>query len=84
MSLLTGTLAVALFLTETRQPDSPPRGDEEDEEEEESVLALGAVLRDGRLATLLLPLLLLQVTGSWIESVLPLAANDAGTITPPG
>ena len=56
----------------------------EDEDDEESVLALGAALRDGRLAALLAPVLLLQVVGSWIEAVLPLAANNAGTITPSG
>ncbi len=82
-SLLTAALVVATSLPETRRPNSPARtGD--DAEDDDNILALGAVLRDPRLAALLLPVLLLQMTGSWIESVLPLAATDAGTLTPSG
>lgn len=81
LSLVLAAGAVAAFLPETRQPGAAAG---EDDEEEESVLALGAALRDRRLAALLVPVLLLQVAGSWIESVLPLAAADAGTLTPSG
>jgi DHA1 family tetracycline resistance protein-like MFS transporter len=81
LSLLLGALAVATLLPETRPSGSSA---EDDDNDDDSVLALGAALRDPRLAALLLPVLLLQVSSSWIESVLPLAATGAGTLTPSG
>jgi MFS family permease len=78
-SLLTASLIVALFLSETGE-----KGSVGEEDDDDSVMALGAVFRDTRLASLLIPILLLQVCGSWIESVLPLFANHAGSLSPSG
>jgi hypothetical protein len=45
---------------------------------------LAAAFRDVRLAALLWPVTLWQVTASWIEAVLPLFATQAGTLSPSG
>jgi len=61
------------------------RHDEEgDEDEEEGLSALLPAFRDGRLAKLLLWVVLFEVAGNWIEAVIPLYAQDAGTLTPSG
>ena len=79
-AMLFGATIVALLLPESvvhRSGGSGP-GDDDD------VRALGAVLRDARLAALLLPIAALGLASSWIESVLPLYAVDAGTLTASG
>jgi DHA1 family tetracycline resistance protein-like MFS transporter len=53
-------------------------------EEEEGLSALLPVFRDGQLAKLLLLVTLFEISGSWIESVIPLYAHDAGTLTSSG
>ncbi|MDE1148387.1 MAG: MFS transporter [Azospirillaceae bacterium] len=80
--LLLGGLLVLVHLPETRPQDQP--GGDDEEEEEESLAALLPVFRDGRLATLLLWFMLLEVSGSWVEAVIPLYARDAGTLSPSG
>jgi predicted MFS family arabinose efflux permease len=55
-----------------------------DDEEQEGLSALLPAFRDGRLARLLLWVLLFEVAGSWIEALIPLYARDAGTLTPSG
>ena len=79
--LLLGALAVAMFLHETR-PVGAALG--EDDDEEESLLALTAVFRDSRLAGLLVPIALLEIAASWIQSILPLYADAGGTLTASG
>jgi DHA1 family tetracycline resistance protein-like MFS transporter len=79
LSLLAGSLAVALFLPETWS-----RGSSADDDDEEGLTALGAVFRDGRLAALLVPVAALAIAASWIESVLPLYAASSGALTPSG
>lgn len=55
-----------------------------DDDEEESLSALLPAFRDRRLAALLLWFMLLEVSGNWIEAVLPLYARDAGILTASG
>ncbi|TIT79545.1 MAG: MFS transporter [Mesorhizobium sp.] len=57
---------------------------QEEEEEEEGLSALLPALRDGRLAKLLLWVVLFEISGNWIEAVIPLYARDAGTLSPSG
>jgi len=78
--ILLGALAVALFLVETR-----PRGaaDGEDDDED-SLLALTAVVRDSRLAGLIVPIALLEIAASWIGSITPLYADAGGTLSASG
>jgi MFS family permease len=80
-TLLMGALAVAMFLRETRPPSAASGGDDE---EEESLTALTAVFRDSRLAGLLVPIAAMELAVSWIQSVMPLYADAAGTLTPSG
>jgi MFS family permease len=80
LSLLAGSLAVAAFLPETWSR----RSSADDDDDDEGLTALGAVFRDGRLAALLAPIAALAIAASWIESVLPLYAANAGTLTPSG
>ena len=81
LSLLVGSLAVILFLPETWSRGSSA---EDDDEEEEGLTALAPIFRDGRLAGLLMPIAALAIAASWIESVLPLYAANAGGMTPSG
>lgn len=60
------------------------RHDGEADEGEEGLSALLPAFRDGRLAKLLLWVVLFEVAGNWIEAVIPLYAQDAGTLTPSG
>lgn len=53
-------------------------------EEEEDLSALLPAFRDGRLAKLLAWVVLFEISGNWIEAVIPLYAQDAGTLTPSG
>ena len=80
LSLLAGTLAVALLLRETRAPATAAADDDDDD----GLGALGPAFRDRRLAALLLPVAALEIASSWIESVTPLYAHNAGTLTPSG
>jgi MFS transporter, DHA1 family, tetracycline resistance protein len=80
VTILLGAICVAVFLYETRTAD----GDGEADEEDESLLALTAVLRDSRLAGLLVPIALSEIAASWISSVMPLYADAAGTLDPSG
>lgn len=81
--LLLGGLAMLLGLSETID-HLRVDGDDEQGEEGEGLSALLPAFRDGRLAKLLLWVVLFEVAGSWIESVIPLYAHDAGTLTPSG
>lgn len=78
LAMLIGLTATALFLPETLQPNSSSAEDED----EESITALAAAFRDSRLAGLLLPLVFLELSASWVGAVLPLYANDAGSLSP--
>ena len=79
-ALLAGSVAVACFLPETLVPGAVPAGDDDDEE----TTALFAVFRNRRLAALLLPIALMGIVTSWIETVLPLLAVDNGSLTAAG
>src|SRR5665213_294550 len=81
-ALLIGTLCVALFLQETR-PARKANG-EGGEQDEEDFTALAAVFRDRRLAALLIPVAIIGITSSWIESVTPLYANAYGLLSESG
>jgi MFS transporter, DHA1 family, tetracycline resistance protein len=78
IAILIGTLCVAVFLAETRPDETDGDG------EEESLTALTAVFRDGRLAALLLPVAVVGISSSWIESVMPLFANTQGVLSETG
>jgi DHA1 family tetracycline resistance protein-like MFS transporter len=80
ITILVGTLIVAIFLAETRPPDAAP-GEDDDEE---SLLVLTAVFRDSRLAALIVPVALSEIAASWIASVTPLYADAGGTLTASG
>jgi predicted MFS family arabinose efflux permease len=69
---------VALLLRETWPDDGAADEDEDDDD----LTALAAAFRDRRLAMLLIPVALLGIATSWIESLLPLYAVKAGTLTP--
>lgn len=77
VALLASAVTVARFLPETRVAGMST-------EEEEEITAIFAVFRDRRLAALLLPIALIGIASSWIETVLPLYATDAGSLTPAG
>lgn len=72
---------VVWLLPETRRVGVAVDADDEDEEGLSSLLP---ALRDRRLASLLLWVVLLEMSGSWIEAVLPLYASAAHTLTPSG
>ncbi len=81
LMLLAGGVAALLFLRETRPADrSAASGEEADAEE--GLSSLLPALRDRRLASLLLWFTLFEVSGNWIESVIPLYAVGAGTLSP--
>ncbi|HEY0223504.1 MAG TPA: MFS transporter [Pseudolabrys sp.] len=82
LSLLLATLAVAIFLPETKPSRTSDKSN--DDEDEESLTALTAIFRDARLAALLLPLSLIGIASSWIESVGPLYANISGSLSETG
>jgi MFS family permease len=77
-TLVVAALVVALFLRETRAPAAAP------DDDDESLVALAAVFRDSRLAGLLLPVAALEIAASFIQAVLPLDADAAGTLTASG
>jgi MFS family permease len=79
VTILAAAVVVAVFLAETRLPDT-----EADDDDEESLFALAAAFRDSRLAGLLAPIALLEIAASWIQSITPLYADAAGTLTAAG
>ena len=81
--LLLGGAAMLAGLRETIGIGRTAGGDEADEEEE-GLSALLPALRDRRMAALLLWFLLFEISDSWIESVIPLYAQDTGSLTPSG
>ncbi len=86
-ALLLGGIVMLLALAETiGQRGGAADGDHGrgDDGEEEGLSALLPAFRDSRLAKLLLWVVLFEVSGSWIEAVIPLYAHDAGTLTPSG
>ncbi|MBV6818047.1 MFS transporter [Rahnella sp. PD12R] len=72
IALLCGAVLLILCLPETREHGDEP----DDEEEDEGFAALMPVFRDRRLAILLFWTLLLGVSGSWVEAILPLYAHN--------
>lgn len=81
-AILAGAAAVAAFLSETLQRAGAPGGDDDDDDE--SLLALTAAFRDRRLAGLVLSVGVLEIAVSWIEAIMPLYADAAGSLTPSG
>jgi len=75
ITLITAAVIVTFCLRETRCANT------EDDDDDEFT-ALGAVFYDRRLAAILLPLAIIQIATSWIDSVLPLAATQAGILSP--
>jgi MFS transporter, DHA1 family, tetracycline resistance protein len=80
VTILIGAAAVAALLPETWHKSTGEKEDDDDE----SLTALGAALRDRRLAGLLISISVLEIAVSWIEAVTPLYATAAGTVTPTG
>jgi DHA1 family tetracycline resistance protein-like MFS transporter len=80
VTILIGAAAVAALLPETWHGSASDGGNDDDE----SLTALGAALRDRRLAGLLLSISVLEIAMSWIEAVTPLYATAAGAVTPTG
>jgi MFS transporter, DHA1 family, tetracycline resistance protein len=80
-TLLASAAVVAVGLHETR-PNAANGG--ADDDDEDSLLVLAAVVRDSRLAGLLLPVAVLEIALSWIQAVTPLYADAAGTLTASG
>jgi MFS family permease len=80
VTILIGAAAVAVLLPETWRGRTDGGGDDDDE----SLTALGAAIRDRRLAGLLLSISVLEIAVSWIEAVTPLYATAAGALTPTG
>ncbi|WP_051943474.1 MULTISPECIES: MFS transporter [Luteibacter] len=72
---------VALALPETRRAGSLA---DDDDDDEEGLASLLPAFRDRRLAGLLAWVVLLEMSSSWIEAVLPLYAHGAHTLTPSG
>lgn len=75
---------VTLFALSETSGIGRATGDDRPDDEEEGLSALLPAFRDGRLAKLLLWIVLFEVAGNWIEAVIPLYAQDAGTLTPSG
>ncbi|WP_244571059.1 MDR family MFS transporter [Mesorhizobium carmichaelinearum] len=82
--LVLGGIVMLFALNETIGVGHATGDDRHDGEDEEGLSALLPAFRDGRLAKLLLWVVLFEVAGNWIEAVIPLYAQDAGTLTPSG
>jgi MFS transporter, DHA1 family, tetracycline resistance protein len=80
VTILIGAAAISALLPETWQGST----DKDSDDDDESLTALGAALRDRRLAWLLLSISVLEIAVSWIEAVTPLYATAAGALTPTG
>jgi MFS transporter, DHA1 family, tetracycline resistance protein len=83
-TILIGAAAVAALLPETWPQTWRGKMEAGGDDDDESFTALGAALRDRRLAGLLLSISMLEIAVSWIEAVTPLYANAAGAVTPTG
>lgn len=81
VALLACTCIVAAVLPETRRSDTT---NVDGDDEEEGLSSLLPAVRDRRLASLLVWVVLLEMSCSWIEAVLPLYADLAQTLTPSG
>jgi MFS family permease len=79
VALLLAAVVVACLLPETRHV-----GGSDEDDDEEGFSALLPALRDRRLGGLLLCFMLLELSGSWVETVLPLSVHAAGTLSPSG
>ncbi|MBZ9862868.1 MDR family MFS transporter [Mesorhizobium sp. CA12] len=79
--LLFGGIVMLAAFAETRGHAAADHGETE---EEEGLSALLPAFHDGRLAKLLAWVVLFEISGNWIEAVIPLYAQDAGTLTPSG
>jgi MFS family permease len=82
VALLLVAALVACLLPETRHAGA--NGEEDDDDDEEGFSALLPALRDRRLGGMLLCFMLLELSGSWVETVLPLSVHAAGTLSPSG
>jgi DHA1 family tetracycline resistance protein-like MFS transporter len=78
VAMLVGGTLMLLGLPETRLAAAGAETETEEEDEEESLSALLPAFKDARLALLLGWFLMLEISGSWIEAVLPLSAHEAG------
>jgi MFS transporter, DHA1 family, tetracycline resistance protein len=76
VSMLIGAAIVVFLLKETWKS-----GVEAEDDDDGDFAALGTAFRDPRLAMLLLPVSLMGIATSWIESILPLYAVNAGTLS---
>lgn len=81
--LILGGIVMLVAFTET-YGSGRAEGEPEEAEEEEGLSALLPAFRDGRLAKLLAWVVLFEISGNWIEAVIPLYAQDAGTLSPSG
>lgn len=77
VTMLFGAVLVLFMLRETWKTGA----EAEDEDDDGEFAALGKAFRDPRLAMLLVPVALMGIASSWIESLLPLYAVNAGTLT---
>jgi len=83
-TLVLGGIVMLFALSETIGVGTGDDRHDGEDDEEEGLSALLPAFRDGRLAKLLLWVVLFEVAGNWIEAVIPLYAQDAGTLTPSG
>jgi MFS transporter, DHA1 family, tetracycline resistance protein len=74
VTMLIGAAIVMILLKETWTSGV-------EAEEDGEFVALGTAFRDPRLAILLVPVSLMGIATSWIESLLPLYAVNAGTLS---
>ncbi|TPL05247.1 MULTISPECIES: MFS transporter [unclassified Mesorhizobium] len=79
--LILGGIVMLIAFADT---DGHAAVDTDGAEEEEGLSALLPAFRDGRLAKLLAWVVLFEISGNWIEAVIPLYAQDAGTLSPSG
>lgn len=84
ISLLVAALLVAGWLPETWTRSAATAGHREDDDDDDGLSGLLPAFRDRRLAALLLWFAVLEIAGSWIESVLPLYAHDTHVLTASG
>ena len=80
-TLVLGGIVMLFALSETIGVGTGDDRHDGEDDEEEGLSALLPAFRDGRLAKLLLWVVLFEVAGNWIEAVIPLYAQDAGTLT---
>ncbi|WP_072572305.1 MFS transporter [Granulibacter bethesdensis] len=76
IALLAGSMLTLLSFSETRSVVTVA-----DDDDDEGLSALLPAFRDRRLSALLLWFMLLEISASWIEAVLPLYAHDTAALT---